>query len=171
VDGELRAVSCSVNIKRCFPHTQKAPLAILKIALWRAQLLTPSITRSQARVTAWVVCTVELEVAAWLAAQRRRTHQNRCQMVGRLGHTQVVAHADQDFLRVGADAEGVHVGQIRQPLLVKARGVHGFLHVHAVVDHVHDGVRHGGDDAATAGCADHHHGLAVFGDDGGAHRA
>ena len=54
---------------------------------------------------------------------------------------------------------------------MKARRVDRFLHVHAVVDDVEQGLQHGRDDAAAAGRAEHHHQLAALADDGRAHRA
>ena len=53
---------------------------------------------------------------------------------------------------------------------MKAWGIDGLLHRHAVVNGVEQRQQHGGDDAAAAGCAQHHHRLAVLADNRRAHR-
>ena len=44
----------------------------------------------------------------------------------------------------------LHVDYVRQPLMMKAGRVHGFLDVHAEIDHTDQDVGDGGDDRGTA---------------------
>ena len=127
-------------------------------------------SRRQPGVAARIVGAVEAIVADRLAGERWRADDDDRQMVGRLRRTELVALAFQDLAGVRRQREVLDVGQVRQPLLVEARHVDGFLRVHAVVDGVDHGLQHGGDDAAAAGRAHHDHRLAVLGDDGRAHR-
>ena len=60
-----------------------------------------------------------------------------------------------------------HVGF---PLMMKARQIDGILRVHVEIEHVEDHFHHSGRDARSAGSANNHEELAVFGDDGRSHR-
>ena len=130
-----------------------------------------SIACRQPGIPPWVDGAVEAVVASRFAAQRGCADQDAGGVVGGLRVTQLVPHADQQLACVGTEGEGFDFGGFRQPLLVEARRVDGFLDGHAVVDDIDDRACHHGDDAATAGCADDHDRLAVARDDGRAHRA
>src|SRR5258706_6488861 len=98
-----------------------------------------SVAERETRVAPRIVRTVELVVPDGLAAERGGADQDRGEVVCILRAGELLAHALEDLARVRADAEGVHVGRLGQPLLVEARRVDGLLRVHAVVDHVDDG--------------------------------
>ena len=53
--------------------------------------------------------------------------------------------------------------------MVEARGVDGFLDVHPEIHDIEDHLKHGIDDPAPTGCADHHEELPVLGEDRRSH--
>ncbi len=82
-------------------------------------------------------------------------------------HREIVpfAHRLEERSRVGGERELLDVQHVGQPLVVDARRVDGFLHVHAVVDDVHDRLERDRDDARAARAACHHEDVAVLGYD------
>lgn len=128
------------------------------------------VAQGQAGIATRVVGPIETVVADRLAVQGWRAHQDRRQVVGILWPGKLVAPALKDLLRIRADREGLQVSGVRHPLLVETRRVDGLLDVHLVIDDVENGQQGRGNDATAARRADHHHGLAILGHDGRAHR-
>ena len=91
------------------------------------------------------------------------------QIVQLLVDLDVVAHLGENFARISRKGIGLHIDLVRQPLMVDARRVDGFLDIHAVIDDIDDRFERDRDDARAAGAADDHERLAILGNDRRAH--
>ena len=155
----LKVMRCGTS--RSIKRGEKGIIAVLSAPTFPCVIGRASIPRRQPRIPARINGAVEAVVAARFAAERRCADQNAGGVVGGLRVAQLVAHVDQQLLCVGAERESFDFGDIRQPLLVETRGIHGFLNVHAIVDDIDNRMYDHADDAAAAWRADHHDWLAV----------